>query len=74
MLINHNDSIIAGVLTIGVLITVPNCLCRIGTVQLSVTYEYMYMYSVKELTRHGYRKEDLSVVIGMIICTSKARR
>ncbi len=50
-------TVIAGVLTIGVLITVPNCLCRIDrTVQLSVTYEYMYMYSVKELTKHGYRK------------------
>ncbi len=34
-------TVIAGVLTIGVLITVPNCLCRIGTVQLSVTYEYI---------------------------------
>jgi hypothetical protein len=48
-------TVIAGVLTIGVLITVPNYLCRIGTVQLSVTYEYIY--SLKELTRHGYRME-----------------
>ncbi len=62
-------TVIAGVLTIGVLITVPNCLCRIGTVQLSVTYEYIY--SLKELTRHGYRKEGLSFVIGMIIWASK---
>ena len=29
------------------------------------------MYSVKELTRNGYRKEGLSVVIGMIICAPK---
>jgi hypothetical protein len=34
----------------------------------------VYMYSVKELTRHGYRKERLSVVISMIICASTIDR